>query len=254
VRRYAAATRDPSALAQAGIAIPPVALVIQIWDAQEAGRTALVAPAVQGTTGGVHGEHEVLLHRPIRPGEGLRTWVERQGSRPAGQNSLVTLHFVTLDAEDVVVAEQWWSTVFFGTTCESTGTAAPAHAFPEDARHHPVGTYEVEVDEWMAQRYAEVSGDWSPHHFEVDAARRSGADRPFLHGLCTMALCAQGVVHLVAADDPDRVRRVAVRFAAPMPIGEVLTVRVHDAGALGFAFEADGAGTTVISHGRAELR
>ena len=25
----------------------------------------------------------------------------------------------------------------------------------------------------------------------------AGVDRVFLHGLCTMALCAQGVVHLV---------------------------------------------------------
>ena len=28
----------------------------------------------------------------------------------------------------------------------------------------------------------------------AEAARRSGFDRPFLHGLCTMALCAHGVL------------------------------------------------------------
>jgi hypothetical protein len=38
VRRYAAATRDPSPEAQAGTTVPPVAIVTQIWDAQNAGR------------------------------------------------------------------------------------------------------------------------------------------------------------------------------------------------------------------------
>jgi acyl dehydratase len=110
------------------------------------------------------------------------------------------------------------------------------------------------VDTDMARRYAEVSGDWSAHHFDVEAARRSGVERVFLHGLCTMALCAQGVVQLVAGGDPSRVRRVAVRFASPTFLGERLDVRLYDAGPLGYAFEADSAGATVITHGRAELR
>jgi acyl dehydratase len=110
------------------------------------------------------------------------------------------------------------------------------------------------IDEGMARRYAEASGDWSAHHFDVEAARRSGFDRPFLHGLCTMALCAQGVVEQVTGGDPDRVRRVAVRFASPVPLGETLRVRLYDIGPGCYGFEAECAGATVITHGRAELR
>src|SRR3954470_2387147 len=80
------------------------------------------------------------------------------------------------------------------------------------------------VDADMAHRYAEVSGDWSDHHFDVDAAHRSGFERVFLHGLGTMALCAQAVVELVAGGDPERVRRVAVRFASPTFLAEQLHV------------------------------
>ena len=106
----------------------------------------------------------------------------------------------------------------------------------------------------MARRYAEVSGDWTAHHFDVAAARRSGFERTFLHGLCTLGLCAQGVVALVAGGDPERLRRIAVRFATPTFLGERLHVRVYDAGSLGYAFEADSLGASVITHGRAELR
>jgi acyl dehydratase len=255
LRRYAEATADRSPGVRAGEVVPPVALVTQIWEAQERARTALVSDDLaQAATGGVHGEHDVVLHRPLLPGEPLRIWAEGHGIRPAGRNTAVTLRYTAVDASDTVVAEQWWTTVFFGVIAEPVGDAAPDHAFPAGARERPVGSWETEVDPGMATRYAEVSGDWSPHHFEVEAARRSGFDRVFLHGLCTMALCAQGVVALVADGDPARIRRIAVRFASPTFLGERLHLRLYDAGSLGYAFEADSAEALVIAHGRAELR
>ncbi|CAO5249665.1 MaoC-like domain-containing protein [Frankia sp. AgKG'84/4] len=255
LRRYAEATADPSPRVRLGEVAPPVALVTQIWAAQNAGlRAAVPAEVSQAATGGVHGEHDIVLHRPIRPGEPLRIWVEGQSARPAGRNSLVTLRHTIRDAADALVAEQWWTTVFLGTTCARAGEPPAEHTFPAAARERPVATWEAEVDEGMAARYAEVSGDHSAHHFDADAARRSGFDRVFLHGLCTMALCAQGVVERVAGGDPARVRRIAVRFATPTFLGERLRVRYYDAGPLGYAFEADSGGTPVITHGRAELR
>jgi acyl dehydratase len=255
VQRYASATRDPSPRIREGLAVPPMAIVTQIWDAQNEGRSAVVSEEVQRTaTGGVHGEHDVVVHRPIVPGEALKIWVEGYGARPAGRNSLVTLRYGALDADGALVAEQWWTTVYLGTNCEAVGEPAPDHSFPDGARERMLESYAVEVDPDMPRRYAEVSGDWSAHHFEVEAARRSGFDRIFLHGLCTMALCAQGVTALVADGDPERLRRVAARFASPTFIGEQLQMRLYDAGSLGYAFEADCAGATVITHGRAELR
>jgi acyl dehydratase len=255
IRRYAAATGDPSPLVRAGEAVPPVAIVTQIWEAQQAGFEGLVAPEVRASaSGGVHGEHDVVLHRPIVPGEPLRTWVEGHGSRPAGRNALVTLRYETLDEHGELVAEQWWTTVLLGTTCAEAGAPPPDHAFPGAARARPLGSDRIDVDDGMARRYAEVSGDWSPHHFDPAAAAASGAPRPFLHGLCTMALCAQGAVAVVAGGDPDGVRRVAVRFASPTLVGVELTVDLHDAGAGAVAFEASAGGAKVITNGRLELR
>ena len=255
VRRYAAATADPSAKARTGVAVPPVAIATQIWDAQNEGRAALVSEDLaRSATGGVHGEHDVVLHRPIRPGEPLRIRVSGQGASPRGRNTMVTLRYVALDNDDTVVAEQWWTTVYLGVTADGIGDPAPDHAMRAESRDRPVGSYVVDIDDDMARRYAEVSGDWSDHHFDPEAARRSGVDRIFLHGLCTMALCAQGVVHLVADGDPDRLRRVAVRFAAPTFLGERLELHLYDAGPNTYAFEAQCAGANVITHGLAELR
>ncbi len=255
LKQYAQATTDPSSRVQAGTAVPLVAIATQIWEAQNEGRTAAVSEEVQQTAkGGVHGEHDIILHRPIGPGEDLRTWVQAHGARAAGRNSLVTLKFSTFDTSDDLVAEQWWTTVYLATTCQTTGDPVPDHSLSDGARERPCASYQVEVDEDMARRYAEVSGDWSAHHFDIEAARRSGFDRTFLHGLCTMALCAQGAVKEFADGDPDRVRRIAVRFASPTPMGEHLHVQFYDAGSSVYAFEAECAGATVISHGRVELR
>ena len=255
VRRFAAATSDPAPDVGAGSVVPATMLATAIWPAQEATRSATVPDEVQrSAAGGVHGEHDVVVHRPIVPGDRLHTWVEPHGVRPAGRNAAVTAHYSTFDADDTLIAEQWWTTVYLGAMCDADGQPAPDHAFPDAARARRIGVQEIEVDSDMARRYAEVSGDWSAHHFDADAARASGSDRPFLHGLCTMALCAQAVVALAAVGEADRLRRIAVRFALPMPLGKRLEVSVYDAGPLGLAFEASCDGTAVVTNGRATVR
>jgi acyl dehydratase len=254
IRRYAEATRDPNPGPLAGAVVPPAAIVTQIWEAQQAGFGSLVSEKVRDTmTGGVHGEHDIVLHRPIEPGEGLRTWVEGHGSRRAGRHSLITLRYVTYDDRDAAVAEQWWTTVMLNASGEPSGEAAPGHAFPEEARAHPAGTYRITVDDEMPRRYAEVSGDWSVHHFDDESAQANGFERRFLHGLCTLGLCAQGIVSLAGTVSPARIRRLAVRFAAPAYVGDDLDVRLYEAGPGAYAFEAHAGGSAVISNGLAVL-
>ena len=132
--------------------------------------------------------------------------------------------------------------------------AAPDHSFPDAAWDRPLGTWSLQVAADMARRYAAVSGDWSPHHFDDEAARRSGATGAFLHGLCTLALCAQAVVALAVGGGPERLARIAVRYAKPVLLGERRDVRLYDAGPDGLAFEAESRGSKVITQGRAELR
>lgn len=251
VERLAAATAGP---VPAGDAVPPAAFATAIWEVQRATRAQLVAPSLErAARTGVHGEHDVVLHRPVAAGEPLDVWVEAQGARPAGRNAVVTLRYTATDADGNPVVDQWWSTVYVGVTCPAVGAPPPDHAFPSAARAQRLGRRTLAVDADMARRYAEVSGDWSAHHFDADAARRAGHDRPFAHGLCTMALCARAVADLVADGDQGRLRRVAVRFVAPVPLGAGLDVDVHAVDGTSFAFEAHSAGAPVIAHGRAEL-
>lgn len=253
IRKFAEATRDPSARVRSAEVVPPVAAVTLLWAAQEASRAELIPVEFQSeATGGVHGAHDLVVHRPIHPGEPLQTWVEGRAARTRGSNTVVTLGYVTTDSRHELVAEQLWSTVWLGVTCQDVGEPPPGHPFPDAARDRHIGSWQVDVDADMARRYADLSGDWSLHHFDIDAARRSGADGPFLHGFSTMALCARGLADVVGADQ-DRLRRIALRFVRPVLLGRRLSVQFYDAGPLGYAFEADVDGVQVIAHGRAEV-
>jgi acyl dehydratase len=255
IRAYAEATRDDNPLYSKGKAVPPLAIAARIFEGQLAGVESLLpAEVARSAIGGVHGEHDVLLHRAIVPGEELATFVEAYSARPFKNNVRIVFRHLTLDQREEPVAEQLWTTVFFAASCESAGPDSPDHSFPEEARRHPSERHVVATDGEMARRYAEVSRDFSAHHFDLEAARRSGFDSLFLHGLCTMALCTQAVVRTVAGGDPRRLRRVAVRFTSPAFLDNDLVIQLYEAGTNVYPFEAHCAGAKAISNGRAELR
>ena len=234
--------------------MPPTFPVILVFEAQYAANAVVPRQVYESGRSGVHGEHEVLLHRPLVPGESLTTWSEPFAIRNTKAGMRAVLHMEQFDADDLLVVEQWWTIFFAGNDLlADAGPEPPDHTFPDAARRHPVGTATQHVDVDQAQRYAEVSNDWSAHHFDLEAARRSGFDYLFAHGLCTMAMCSQAVVAMVADGDPSRVRRVAVRFASPTRLDEDLTVDVYEIDPRTYAFEATCAGAAVVKHGLLEL-
>ena len=254
VRQFTEATLDDLEQFCDGQLVPPSLVATQVYRAQFASITELVPSDVfSAARSGVHGEHDLLLHRPISADEKLHTFSRTHSARPSGANLRVTLHHATFDDHEELVAEQWWTTVLLGTTAEPTGPALPDYSFSRSAETALVAEVVVRIDEVMARRYAEVSGDFSDHHFSVEAARRSGHEAPFLHGLCTMALCARAAIKTVGGGDPRRIRRIAVRFAAPAFLEHDLVVQIFERATGGFALQATCGGTTVIKNGFVEL-
>ena len=255
IREFAAATRDDNSRYLAGEAVPPTLLSTLIYQAQAASMSELLDPDVLAAArSGVHGQHEILLHRPLRVGERLTSFVEPFSIRPARANLRVTFRHPSFDEAGELVAEQWWTTVLLGTSAEPEGPELADHSFPELDRTSPLASDTVAIDAEMVQRYAEVSGDFSAHHFDLEAARLSGMEDVFLHGLCTMALYARAAVRTVAEGDPARVRRFAVRFAQPAFLSRDLEVRLFGLDDGRFALEASCANAPVIRNGLVEPR
>ena len=80
------------------------------------------------------------------------------------------------------------------------------------------------LDAGQTLRYAEASGDTNTIHVDDEFARSVGLPGIILHGMCTMAICAQAVIDGVADSDPARLRRLAVRFSKPvLPDSDLVT-------------------------------
>ena len=255
IAAYAAATGDQTPVVLAGLAVPAVFPVILVFGAQEAARADLPAAAWERARDGVHGEHDIVLHRPLVPEERLDTTSQISAVRTSRAGTHLVVHLEQSDAEGRIAVEQWWTIVLLGLNGVADFGSTPAdHRFPDHARANPLGSTSQHLDDQLAHRYAEVSGDWAAHHFDIEVARAAGFDFVFTHGLCTLAICTHLLLGLLGVDDPGQVARVAVRFASPTPLNEELTVNAYGIDQHSFAFEAASRGVATITHGRMELR
>lgn len=71
-----------------------------------------------------------------------------------------------------------------------------------------------------------LTGDRNPLHSDPGFASRLGFERPILHGLATYGFATRALVAELGDHDPDRIRVVDARFAAPVLPGESLTTRI----------------------------
>jgi acyl dehydratase len=234
---YAAATDD----------VPggPVFSIVPVWKAIAPASRSVASDAARARV--VHYEQDVHVHRPIEAGTTLvsqATPIALLG-RPNG-TSLV-IHAETR-AGGELVSEQWITEFFRGVESpESVGGRAPDHALR--AEGEPDTEIEVTIADDQTERYAAASGDDFAIHLDDAFAQSVGLPGRIVHGLCAMAHAGRAALLALGVDDPRRVRRLAVRFSAPLFPGERLTTRVWrtDDGA---AFESvNREGTPVLKDG-----
>ncbi len=257
-RAYAAATNDDNPWFTNGRLAPPVyvvAIAVHVW-----------APAMERafaadpyTLGSVHGEQDLYLHRPLAPGMRLRLRAAVVGVHPKSTGTLVVGRVEARD-DTVLVAEQFFVNFFRGFTVQQgIGELPPEHRLPEAVTAQPpLARVRYPVDPDQGIRYAHASGDRGIYHLDDEAARRLGFPRKIVHGVCTMAFAGRAVVEVACGGDPRRLRRLAVRFSAPLLPGQDVTTTLwplgERAGRARVGFQvADQSGLVVISNGLAEV-
>lgn len=101
---------------------------------------------------------------------------------------------------------------------------------------HPVpeGTPDASFD-WSLGRHAallyRLNSDFNPVHADPKAAAQGGFAQPILHGVA-----ARTVANLVCDGRPERLRRVDMRFTAPVYVGETPRTKVWRQGDGAVAF------------------
>jgi len=255
---YAQAINDQNPLYLSGEATPPTYAVVPVFEAFMG--VPIPPEALDGSVGGVHGTHDLYVHKPITPGTHLHTTAERcsVSTSKAGMN--ITVKLLSHDDEGDLTVEQYWSALMRGpVTGGDRGDQLADFTFPELSRERPVGSVSLPTTRDQTFRYAGASGDRSAMHVNDEIAKSFGFPRKFNQGLLTLGVVTRGLIELTASGDPRRIYRIAVRFAAPSFPGDDFEVTAYeigetDQGNRSCAFEAFSGTVAVLRHGRIEVK
>jgi acyl dehydratase len=258
---YAAATNDTNPKHTAGELAPPLFAVVPVWEAIGLAVARVTSPDVLMRV--VHGEQDIRFHRPIVPGDLLRSRAAPIGVGVRGSGTTVAVKTESRDEAGDLVNEQYFTLFFRGVSDgEGGGRMAPEHKLTAELKATPPiaqATHLVDADQTF--RYADASGDRMPIHLDDAVARAMGLPGIIVHGLCTMAFAGRAVVEELAGGDSARLRRLAVRFSRPVLPGQAVTTHLYDAGAAAdgervhaYAFETvNPEGQAAIKDGWAEV-
>ncbi|HYD44417.1 MAG TPA: MaoC family dehydratase, partial [Phenylobacterium sp.] len=137
------------------------------------------------------------------------------------------------------------------------GFGGPSEGAPEP---HEVPTrkadfsidFETREDQALLYR---LNGDRNPLHSDPESARRSGFQRPILHGLCTYGITCRAVLQGITNFDPDQIFSHQARFSAPVIPGDTITVDLwQDGKVISFEARVKDRNATVIKNGKTVLR
>ena len=206
----------------------------------------------------VHVEQDSLFHRPVRPGDRLRTRARIVAGRATRAGAFVKTRASTEIATDgAPVATSWHGAIYRGTAWSGADveieTGPP---WPECGEAADENATAVTTAPEAAHVYTECSGIWNPIHTERRAALAAGFAGVILHGTAVWALAGRELIRTYAENEPARLQRLRARFAAPVQPGETLLVRSRassDAEHVHFVV-VNGGGRVVVADGFAQFR
>ena len=252
-RAYAAATNtsNPRYLDGDIIAPPMYGVVFQFL--------ALAQPLFDSELGVnmlrlVHGEQDMHFLKPVKPGDVIKTTTTVKAITDRTSGELMDVGLESFNQNGEKVAE-----TLTGLFIKGRVRGAKTEDVERQEDVSPTGKVVLETQVTVAAdqsiRYADASGDHNPIHKEPDMARAAGLPDIILHGLCSMAFVHNALTEKMCGGDPMKVARLKVRFAKPVMMGDVLTIKVHEtATPREYAIEVyNPAGQAVIKDGLARL-
>jgi acyl dehydratase len=204
----------------------------------------------------VHGEQDVVLHRPVPVAGAVvgATRVVDVIDKGPGKGAIVLSEKRLFEKQSGALIATALQTII----CRGDGgfggppRAAPKpHALPDRAADLVV---DLPTRPESALIYR-LSADMNPLHADPAVARAAGFPRPILHGLATFGLTGFAVLKAYCGYDPARLKSLAGRFSSPVFPGETIRTELwRDGGVIGFRARVVERDIVVLNNGRALLQ
>jgi acyl dehydratase len=255
---FAEATNDGNPAARTGQVAPPLFAVVPMY--RPMGRAIAAVTPEERIMYTLHAEQDMRFYAPIKPGMDLRAEAAPVGIEAKSSGTLVTIFGTVNDQSGERLCDQWISVFIRGSgDTVSAGKSMPQRPVLDAQRSDvPSSSVRQKVDADQTFRFAKASGDPMAVHLDDEVARQYGLPGIICHGLCTMAFAGNAAVANLASGNPDRMRRLAVRFAKPLLPDQVITTRFWLAsvgdGVRTYVFDTvDESGERVLTNGLVEV-
>lgn len=175
----------------------------------------------------LHGEQNVEIHRPLpTQGEVIGTArVKAIYDKGAGKGAVAITERTITDADGKLLATVSATMLLrgdggFGGSAE--GLPVP-HAMPEGRKPDIANTLHIAPNQGLIYR---LSGDLNPLHIDPAVATAAGFERPILHGLATYGVAGRALLAELMANEPERLKRLNVRFSSPVYPGDTIRTEI----------------------------
>ncbi len=203
----------------------------------------------------LHGEHDLVLHKPLPPAATVtsETRVLDVVDKGPGKGALVYSRRTVHDK----ASGELYATITQTSFCRGDGGfGGPPKAAPEP---HPLPTrapdvvYDLSTRPEMALLYR-WNADMNPLHADPAIAAAAGFPRPILHGLATFGVAGHAILKEMCGYDPARFKSMAVRFSAPVYPGETIRTEMwRDGAVVSFRARVVERDVVALNNGRAEI-
>jgi acyl dehydratase len=195
----------------------------------------------------VHGEHEIVIHRPLPRAAEVRTRTRISNVFDRGTGAVVEIeNTTTATGETAPLFTNIWSLFvrgeggFGGASGPKSDVTAPTRA-PDAQVALPI----------LPQQHLiyRLSGDKTLFHVDPEIARQAGFEKPIMHGLCSYGMVCKALVDSLLESDVTRVARFRARFARPVFPGETILVSAwREGGRIVATTQTKERGTPVVTN------
>ena len=175
----------------------------------------------------LHGEQGLTIHRPL-PASGTvvgTTRIEEIIDKGPGRGALIYSRRDLRDQHSGELLCSLTSTSFCRSEGGFGGPSGPTRAPHELPERNFDWSCDLPTLPQAALIYR-LSGDYNPLHADPDVAAAAGFRQPILHGLCTYGVAGHALLKTLCGYDATRLRRMDVRFSAPVYPGETIRTEI----------------------------
>lgn len=201
--------------------------------------------------GTLHMDHRLVIHRPI-PVEGeltIEKVIKNVYDRGADKGAKIDIEIVAKDADGRAVFTNTMG--YLNRFAGGFGGEKP----PASSVSIPEGEPKFVAEDGYpmnAPLLYRLTGDTFPLHADPEFARRSGFDRPIVHGLCSLGYACRLLIGALFPGQPERLTSLEVQFRSVAMPGDHFALQIWEEaeGSALFRMVRTGDGKAILDKGR----